>query len=188
MAAPKTSRPTSNGTAPITASSAGPDFNLRALVREVSREAHEPDTQLIAKEVARRLPPEHAEAVLVDALSEYVRHYLTTARPRLLTATTPTGNTNSGRSSKVRGIRDAWRRYLDEAAYDTATGQKWLGDLDATDLVFVADGLERKAREQMAKSARFREMSAALAEHEAERVRDLPDAVLAEFLSGDVAA
>lgn len=161
------------------------NFILRVLVRDVVIEAHEPDSQLIAKEVARRLPPEHAEAALIDALREYVRHYLTTMRPAV---SSPAGKANSGRSSKVRGIRNAWRRCLDEAAYGTANGQKWLGDLDAADLIFVADGLEQKAREQMAKASGFRGMSAALGEHGAAQVRDLPDAVLAQFLSGDVAA
>jgi hypothetical protein len=162
------------------------DFNLRALVRTVTAETTSPDNWLIAKETARRVPPDHIDAALVEALAEYVRHFQTTLRPRGFGGTSGGGNANSGKSSKVAAIRAAYRRLL-EAPYDTATGQKYLGDCTAEDLIFIADGLEEQARQNMAKASGFRGLSVVLGERGVARLRDLPDDVLVQHLNGGAA-
>jgi hypothetical protein len=188
----KTTRRATSQPTPKHGTSAG--FNLRHLVRDVVASSPSPDYPLIAKEAARRIPPEHLEAALITALTEYVRHYATTIRPTISVLAAPVQLAESaaparrpGQSPKVIGIRQAWRRYLD-APFGTATGQKWLGDCDAADLIFIAEDLEKKAAENVAKATGIRGLREEMGRHKAARVRDLPDVVLAAYLAGGAAA
>ena len=56
-----------------------------------------------------------------------------------------------------------------------------------TDVIFIAEHLDKKARENQRKSAWMRDVAGAMKAHQAQRVGDLPDDVLAKFLIGEAA-
>lgn len=161
------------------------EFSLRSLARQVWAELDGADAHVLAKEIARRVPRADREAALGEALTEYARAFVTNQRPSGYAAPGSAGQRNSGRSSKVAGIRRAWPQL--RATYLTGDGQKPLGDCSKADVVFIAEHLDRKAAECTAKSAWMHDVATALAKHKAMRVRDLPDDVLAGFLTGAAA-
>jgi len=163
------------------------EFSLRSLTREVWAELDSADAHVLAKEIARRVPRSQREAALAEALTEYARVFITNQRPSGYSGSPAAGagQRNSGRSAKVAAIRRTWPQL--RATYLTAAGQKPLVDCSKADVIFIADHLDRKAAECAAKSAWMRDLSAALAAHKALRVGDLPDDVLAGFLTGAAA-
>lgn len=161
------------------------EFSLRAMAREVWEELGGADYHILAKEIARRIHASQREAALNEALLEYSRQFVVGLRPTARRAGTGAGQRNSGRSAKVAGIRRAWPQL--RATYFTKDGQKPLGDCTRADVVFIAEHLDRKARENQAKAGWMRDLSAALGAAKVERVRDLPDDVLAGFLEGKAA-
>jgi hypothetical protein len=162
------------------------EFSLRKLASEVWDETGGTDYHVLAKELARRITATNREAALNEALVEYARHFVVGLRPTARRRRgTAAGQANSGRSSKVALIRRTWPQL--RATYLTKDGQKALGDCTRVDVIFIAEHLERKARENQSKAGWMRELSAALGQHKVQRVRDLPDAVLAEFLGGAAA-
>jgi hypothetical protein len=161
------------------------EFSLRALAREVWDDTGGADYHVIAKELLRRIPAGKQEAALSEALAEYSRHFVVGLRPTARKVRPGAGQRNSARSAKVAGIRRAWPQL--RATYFTKDGQKPLGDCTRIDVVFIAEHLEKKARENQAKAGWMRDLSAALGAHKVDRVRDLPDDVLAQFLEGAAA-
>ncbi len=151
------------------------EFSLRSLTREVWNEMGSPDYHVLAKEVARRITAKHREAALNEALTEYARQFVTRLRPQ-----TRRSVRRPARSAKVAGIRAAWPAL--RATYLTRDGQKALGECTRIDVVFIAENLDKKARECQAKASWMRDLAAAMKEHGAVRVRDLPDDVLASFV------
>ena len=55
------------------------------------------------------------------------------------------------------------------------------------DVIFIAEHLEKKARENQAKAGWMRDVAGAMKAHKVAHVRDLPDDVLASFLTGEAA-
>jgi len=163
------------------------EFSLRALARETWDDLGGADYHVLAKEIARRISPQQREDALNEALVEYARHFTTGLRPSARKTRPGAGQRNSGRSSKVAGIRHAWPQL--RATYFTRDGQKPLGDCSQADVIFIAEHLEKKARENQAKAGWMRDVAAAMRASKVTRVRDLPNDVLAEFLgSGEKAA
>jgi hypothetical protein len=160
------------------------EFSLRKLAREVWDEAAGADHHALAKEVQRRITPAQRDAALGEALIEYMRVFNSNRRPASRISR-GAGQRNSGRSAKVAGIRHAWPQL--RATYFTKDGQKALGECSRADVIFIAEHLEKKARENQAKAGWMRELSAALSAHKVQCVRDLPDDVLAQFLEGAAA-
>lgn len=155
------------------------EFSLRKLAREVWDDLGSADYHVVAKELGRRVPAGSREAALNEALLEYARHFVVGLRPTARKAK-GAGQRNSGRSAKVAGIRRMWPQL--RATYLTRDGQKALGDCSRTDVVFIAEHLGKKARECQAKASWLRDLAGELGTHEAARVRDLPDEVLAQYL------
>jgi hypothetical protein len=144
------------------------DFNLKALAREVIDEDTSEDLAQIIKEVRRRIPRDVTGEALDQALAPFVHDMI--RKPWRPAPPAP--------SAKVTAIREAWRRKLDEIRY-TVDGDsvRRLGDMSQADVIFVAEGLETQARQNQARAAWMRSWAAAMTEHGAARIRDLPDDV-----------
>jgi hypothetical protein len=159
------------------------EFSLRKLCREVWEELGGCDYHVLAKEAQRRIKAADREAALSEALVEYSRVFSIGLRPSSSRRPAKSaGQRNSGRSAKVAGIRRAWPQL--RATYFTNDGQKPLGDCSMTDVIFIAENLDKKARENQRKAAWMRDVAGAMKTHKAARVGDLPDDVLAGFLTG----
>jgi hypothetical protein len=185
----------------------GHEFSLRALAREVWAEMEGPEYHTLAKEMQRRIRAKDRDAALAQALTEWARRFATGQRPSgndIAQLVRPeqsdaaeraalaakgtegargTANLNSARSPKVRAIREAWLL----SRYRTADGQKSLRDCTRADVIFIANGLDAKARQNAAKAALMRELEGALAAQGVERVRDLPEKVLSDVLTRSAA-
>lgn len=157
-----------------------PEFSLRTLARDVWDDMGGADYHALAKEIARRIRPADRDEALHEALVQYARQFAKDQRPaaRSLPAA-GAGQKNSARSWKVKGVRHAWPQL--RARIFTEDGQKPLGECTVADLIFHADLLERQAEQNQRKAAFERDIAAALKKHRKTRVRDLPDAVLAQF-------
>ena len=166
--------------------SADREFSLRKLCREVWEELGGCDYHVLAKEVQRRIKAADRDAALADALVEYSRVFSIGLRPSSSRRPAKAGQRNSGRSAKVAGIRRAWPQL--RATYFTKDGQKPLGECSLADVIFIAEHLEKKARENQAKAGWMRDVAAAMKASKVAHVRDLPDDVLAGFLTGEAAA
>jgi hypothetical protein len=161
------------------------EFSLRTLCRQVWEELGGCDYHVLAKEVHRRIKAAERDAALSEALVEYSRVFAIGLRPSSRRAAKSAGQRNSGRSAKVAGIRRAWPEL--RATYFTKDGQKPLGECSMTDVIFIAENLDKKARENQRKAAWMRDVAAAMKAHQVAHVRDLPDDVLAGFLTGEAA-
>jgi hypothetical protein len=151
-------------------------FSLRALVFEVVAESSSEDRQQIIKEIEARVP----KNMLAEALSQALPAYVHSVVPRWPNARTGVLPARKG-SAKVAAIREAWRQHL-ENRYTVRDGS-WrpLGDLGADDLTFIAKRLDGSARSHLERAKDMRALAAALAEHGAAKVRDLPPGFLASF-------
>jgi hypothetical protein len=182
------------------------EFSLRALAREVWAELEGADYHDFAKELQRRIRAKDRDAALAQALTEWSRRFAADQRPtsadieRMIRPIPAGGATqspandipaparktadiNSARSPKVRMIREAYLM----ARYRTADGQKALRDCTRADVIFIADGLDVKAKQNAAKAALMRKLASALVAHGADCIRELPENVLAEVLTRSAA-
>jgi hypothetical protein len=159
------------------------EFSLRQFCREIWDELGGCDYHVLAKEAARRVAPADSAAAFDQALIEYARHFAVQQRPPMTpqpaVAPSGAGQRNSGRSSKVRGVREAWPEL--RARIFTKDGQKALGKCTAADLTFHADLLETQAGQLQVKAGRERELAALLKTRKAACVEKLPDDVLRRF-------
>jgi hypothetical protein len=156
------------------------EFSLRQVALAVLADSDSEDRGQIIKEIEHRVARED----LADALREALPAFVHQVAPRW-TVPVPgeqgAGQRNSARSSKVGAIREAWRKHL-EGRYTVEDGSlRRVGDFTCDDLLFVADGLEARARANFARAASMKALAGKLAAHEAEHVRDLPAEVLREF-------
>lgn len=157
---------------------AGRGFSLRHLAHQVWDSLGGADYHVLAKEIDRRLASrKDRDAALSEALIVYCREFAVNQRPKINPA--GAGQVNSARSAKVAGVRRAWPQL--RARIYTPSGQKALAECTYEDLLFHADLLETQAAQLQAKAGRERDLAAALRQHKAPTVADLPDAVLAQF-------
>ena len=163
-----------------------PEFSLRKLATEIWSEMGGCEYHVLAKELARRIRPADREAALGEALVQWAYLFNTTvghaSPPGTGQGEGGAGQQNSGRSRKVAAIREEWRRRMTRHI-STADGQKAIGDCTAEDLVFNAQVLETLATANQRKAAWERRLATAVEEHGVEKVRELPDDVLAEFFA-----
>lgn len=163
-------------------SAAVTEFSLTALARTVLAESGSEDRGQILKEIEQQIPNKLLGEAFRQALPAFV-HQVAPRWP----AAQPTGN-GAGRSAKVTAIRETWRRHL-EGRYTVEDGSlRKLGDFCQGDLIFMAGALEAQAATMAARAAAMTSLAEALAEHDAERVRDLPADFLAAFFTGAAAA
>ncbi len=155
-------------------------FSLRAVTLAVLAGSVSEDRDQIIKEIEHRIPRKDVAEALRQALPAFV-HSAGSNRWSLPVPAPEGRGRASGRSAKVAAIREAWRRHL-EGRYTVEDGSlRRLGDFGCDDLLFVASGLEVKARTNFARASSMKALAGKLAEHKAERVRDLPADVLAGF-------
>lgn len=168
------------------------DFNLHHLIREVCDSSTMPDPRSLAAEVARRIPRKLERAALEQALPILVQHHVSRSRSSSpsshAAAEAHVARATGGRSRKVTGIRDTWRRMLREriAVSDAGGDWKFLADCTTDDLAAAAAIREQHAARNAARAAQFRDLAELVASHGVGTVGQLPDTVLAARL--DVAA
>lgn len=168
-------------------------FNIRALIREVSASADDLNTSKIAAEVDRRIAPEGRDEALRQALPYVVRACLQNARNR--TAIRPESGASDEnvrllnrppRSWKVAGLRahgEYWRKALAERyATEGANEGKRLADLTRDDLLYNIRIREDAARRSAAKALQLRGLLDLVTRYDVAHVGDLPESVLAQTL------
>lgn len=131
------------------------EFDLSALVREVHDTTDLTDHRQVAKEVRQRIPDDHLEGALLDALTVYVRNMFSLFRPSI-------GGASFGKpgnkSQKRDSIREWWQRSLNQR-YATADGQKLLRDFTRDDCMFQAEQDRKKAVELVAKAESWEQLA-----------------------------
>lgn len=182
---PKHPRPTSGPSA------GSPDFDLRALVRDVCATSTVADPGMLAKEVSSRIRKADRDTALEQALRAFVHQIISRDRHSTTSLTSQgtrdtQAETAGGRttSRKVAGIRDAWRRMLrDRIAVGVDPGAwKFLADCTTTDLDYAATIREENARQNTARAQQLRDLAALLTEHGVSTVAELPETVLGPAL------
>jgi hypothetical protein len=159
------------------------DFNLRALVREVSDESGAADPTVLADAVYKRVAAKDRPAALREALRHFVR--LNVSIDRMTPAVQERSDDKpAGRSWKRDGIRQGWRAHLRQRLH-VADGWKFLGDCGFDDLMFAAAERREIASRTMAAADRYEALAKLLANHNVTRVADLPDEVLDEIETDD---
>ena len=159
-------------------------FNLRELIRATMADNLVADPGVLADLVLHQIAKKDRDEALAQSLRTFVRQVF--SEGRLITHIDVTGrvaDVQSGRSAKVEGIREHWRRALRDPINVGKGSWKLLGDCDATDLLFVADFRREQADRNSAKAAQYDGLRKLLEEHGVEMVRDLPDSTLAASLA-----
>lgn len=159
------------------------EFDLRALVREVAAQSTTADPPSIAKQVLDRIDRRHSRVALEQALPTIVQHVISRGRSAVgaepaagqLLGDTQKITAGGGRSAKVAGIRDWWRRQLDTqvAVGPERTDWKFLRDCTATDLDYAAGIREHLARSNALAAERMRKLAEDLRATGVETVADL---------------
>jgi hypothetical protein len=161
------------------------DFSLRAVIRQVATRSTIRDPDALADEIMRQIPSEHFLDALRAAIKPMVREVISEERPHGTftrgvgrASTQPAISTPTRGSMKVTAIRDGWQDHL-RARYSVERGEwKFLGECTYEDLQFIAARLDRQAEMHASKARGMRSLAAALTDHDAETVRDLPPAFL----------
>lgn len=168
----------------------GQDFDLLGLVRSVTDGSGLRGPREIAAKVAENVPARQRLAALEQALIPYVREFLTRARSVAPVTPIQAGprNRNSANSSRVSAIREAWRKTL-TGQFHVGHGQ-WsvLADCSFDAVMFIAGERRENARRNAAAADMFERLADAVQAASADRVGDLPEWVLAEILTVEVAA
>lgn len=170
------------------------DFDLGALMRDVYESTAIADPRSFAKEVDRLTPEDRLGEAYRQALPAYTSNWLTRQRGGHTPAHhpadeqdegAPRAQVHSGRSGKVRAVREAWRARLHERLKFGPAPSDWklLGDFTATDLEYAATVNDAMAAANIETAAWRRRLAALLTEHHADKVSALPDTVLADVLS-----
>lgn len=165
------------------------DFDLRALVRDVCATSMIADPTMLAKEVNRRIKRTQRDAALEQSLRIFVQHFVSLNRN---SSGVQSGNGDQRRvdaggstSRKVAGIRDSWRRMLQDRISVGADSSDWkfLRDCTALDLDYAATLREDHARRNAARAKQLRELAELLTAHGVATVGQLPEGILAPALS-----
>lgn len=210
----KTSRPTTHDSTPIRRPSAGPDFNLRAIIREVVDSSPYANPGQIAATVAERIPKNKVRDALDQSLRFFVRQVMSEERPHGPIAgpsrvgVRPAGSSSTasplpglaetlssasqaagGAPAKFTGGRKGSEirdawQSVLEAKYSTGDGWKSLGDCTYDDLQGMAVFLDTQAQQKQARARGWRELAALMTDHDVQILRDLPAEVLMNALGG----
>lgn len=159
------------------------DFDLRKLVHDVYATSDDPHPVILAKEVNRRIKRADRDAALEAALPLFVRNVLSQMR---MASNRPIPATKPNPSRKVAGIREAWRRMLNDAINVGPHEWKVLSKCTAPDLDYAAELREAHARWNAARAQQYRQLAELLTEHGVSTVGELPDDMLGSAL-GDAA-
>jgi hypothetical protein len=154
------------------------EFNVRALIREVLDDTDYAEPDQIAKETTARIPAEHINDALHEAMRELARIVMSQHRRQVRARSTTRAEApaGGGRSRK----RDRIRRYHRElrTRYRGVSGYKLLADMTRDDLLAAAAERDDQAAANQARADELRRWAALLEQHGAARVGDLPGAAL----------
>lgn len=153
--------------------------NLRVLVHEVLETSTMPDPGDVAEEVFRRVPPEEHGEALRQTLRLFVRQVIGELRVGN-PSTRPAAN--SGRSAKVRAIRDAWQRRLADRVHVGDSEWKFLRDCTRDDLLAAAAERRKLAERNAAWARTYDGWARLLTEHGVATFGELPAEVLLDTL------
>lgn len=170
----ETRRPTRRISTPNESTSGG--VTLRHLVHSVLEQTDLASPEEVAAAVARGVPAKRVRAVLVEALTAYVRTTMQQRRahnPILADEQ----RTQSARSSKVAAIRDSWASALRDRVH-VSDGWKLLGECTFEDLMFAAAERREHAARNLAKADQFEALASRLESAGVETVADLPESAL----------
>jgi hypothetical protein len=157
------------------------DFQLRAAMTEIINTTNLSDPHLIATRIAEKVPAKLLRTVLIQALTEWVRVFLTQQRKN--TEIVRPGSRPHNPSAKVAGVREAapfWMRAIRDRCRG-ADRMKMICEFTIKDSIFAADERRKQARLNDAKAAQFDIITDVLKEYEAYCVGDLPEDVLASI-------
>ena len=166
------------------------EIKLSDLIREVCDASDSADPDVLAKEVAHRVPKGQALAALQQVLPLLVQHELSRGRRGFAIAPAPRSDdqpadlARPGRSWKVDGIREAWAAVLRNRVAVGDGAWKFLADCTVPDLEHAAAVREDMARANARSAEQYRRLAALLAEHGAAVVRDLPDDAIGRVFGG----
>lgn len=168
-----------------------PEFDLKALIREVADESQHADPGAIAEEVAKRVPNKHLRSAFREMLRPFVRQLVATGRTFPAPMTRETASTGSS-DTKPRPANRSWKRtgiyrwasVLRERVHVGASDWKFLGDCDRDDLGFIASERRTLAEANLLKAEQYEKLLALLDEHGAATVRDLPEKALEDTFGG----
>ena len=158
------------------------DFDLRALVVATLKSSITPDPGAIADAVFASIGERDQPAALQQTLRLFVRQVHSESRLSTQISEPAPGGGNSGHSSKVAGIRDAWQKSLRDAVHVGAGQWKYLGDCGAADLLACAEQRREMAARNRAKAAQYDILRTLVLDHGVDRVRDLPANILVATL------
>lgn len=176
---------------------AAPGFSLRDLVVETLETTDLP-LEAVADQVLSRVPKNKTGEALLQAMRTYVREVNVQVRrahrrpPLAVMQETPGGAGSAKpraghvRSAKVAGIREWWRRQLEDR-FEGEDGLKPLGDFTLADLKVAAETRRVLAEQNASRAAWFEHLAELVTEHDVETVRELPSSVLADVLGGEAA-
>lgn len=166
------------------------DFDIRALIIEVDAATECPRTSVIAAKVLEAIPPQHYRDALAALLPIAVTQVLSQRRPRISLGGQNGLDTQVDEaagafvSRKVAQINSYdWRKAL-HCTIVTAYGKQRLGECSVADLEYTAAYRDQLADANRAQADNYRGLAKILIEHGVDKVRQLPEAVLAQVLPG----
>ena len=168
-------------------------FNLNALIREVIDTSTLVDPDSLAKEVGKRIGRNQERDALQQALPALVMtalsrgRHLTSSGGHTRSAThhgIAAGRSSNGsaRSSKVAGIREAWRKMLQEPIAVGGNHWKRLAECNAEDLTYAEDLRRAHAARTVAAADKLANLRELLRQHGVATVGELPDQTLGHAL------
>lgn len=157
------------------------EFDINALIRDAV-ENGVTDPGEIAAVVTPLVPAKLLRDVLRFVLRPYVRTYLHSYPTWRQPEPEPQEKRDprQSRSAKVGAIR-AWSKVLGQPVAVEANVWKKFGQCSSEDLGFLAADRRQNAAESVAAAERFEKYQAAMDEHCAETVADLPDSAIASI-------
>lgn len=144
---------------------------LRGLIREVATDMPCADPREIASRVEKLTTNEQVSAFYTEALVPVVRDLLREQRNTALAQAVAGAHRVS---PKVAAVRDWWTEMLAARVHVGGSHWKLLGDCTADDLRFCISEREAEIERIQAQVARYERLLAAVIEHGAAKVSDLP--------------
>jgi hypothetical protein len=163
-------------------------FDLHAETKKLLAESNEMDVNVLAAELADRVPPRELRAVLADALVHYVRRATTLDRYPVEVEQPPATaphipaqrNRRSGHdnwSPKQNRSRRIYHEYLHKR-FRGVDGFKYLADFTLDDLTYAVDYRRTLAAGINERANWLESVAREVKEHEVSKVSELPDDVL----------
>jgi hypothetical protein len=158
-------------------------FDFHAIVTEEIEQHPSADPDDVADAVLRRIPANELRSVLNLVMRSFIRIRVGQRRARRAVVA-PEKVSGVGRSWKVQGAADAWRRHLTDRYNIGSHKWKMLNEMGYDDLVFSAEYREQQAAANQAQAERLRSWAQLLVQHQAPTFGDLPEEVQREAIEG----